>query len=229
MLFRYKKYEYSKSKSPRESKLQKLTNKYELILLKVLKKEDLSNEEGKLLLEGLNEIRNYLVSSLLINIDKKYDKKKPIEQKLSTLYNQYMYLYPEFQDFIYRIREDLNTICEGSIYSAIGFGDKSFTKQDSQSNLILFIHNMFFYDVLNFLEKNVNSLKNEKFILSETLNDTSKEERELIILLEVEQLLESKNILDSVGKDLYEEIKEVLIKEEDIPSHLIEIIKYIKA
>ena len=226
--FKYKKYHHYKSQNKKESILKKLTNKYENIFLKILNKEELSNEDGILFMKGFEDIKKYLISSLLKNIEKDYDTKKPIEQKLTTLYNQYRFLYPEFDDFMFRIKEDLNTICEGSIYSAIGFGEKSFIKQNNQSNLILFINNMFFYDVLNFLEKNVNSLKNEKFILDESLNDTFSEERNLINGMEIDNLLKEKNILDSLGQDIYDEIKDVLLKEKQIPDHLEEIIKYIK-
>jgi len=229
MLFKYKKYEYTKSKSKKESRLSILNNEFEEVFLKILNKETLSNEENQLFLSGFNEIKKYLVSSLLLNINKSYENKKPIEQKLSTLYSQYMYLYPEPDDFIYRIREDLDILCENSIYSAIGLGKKSFNKENSDSNLILFINNMFFYESLNFIEKNINNLKNEKVNLTNDLGDITKNEDFIIKEVEVEELLKSKNILDSVGSDMYEEIKEILLKEEDIPSHLEEIIIYIKS
>ena len=226
---KYKKYNYYKPRGKRSSILRTLNKEYEEVFLKILNKEDLTNEEDQIFLKGFDEVKSYLVSSLLRNIEKKYESKKPIEQKMSTLYNQYKYLYPELSDFMYRIREDLETLCEGSIYSAIGFGNNSFNKQDRESNLILFISNSFFYDVLNFLEKNVNSLNNEKFVLNESIeNNNIKEEDNYIKIIEIEELLKEKNIKESVGEDMYNEIKEVLINENSIPEHLIEIIKYIK-
>lgn len=225
--FKYNKYKYSKSTN-KESKLKKLTNKYEEVFLKILNKEDLSPSEGKLFMEGFSDIKKYIVSSLLMNIDKPYESKKPIEKKLYTLYNQYKFLYPEFQDFMFRIREELDVICEDSIYSSIGLGDKSFNKQDKESSLILFTNNMFFFNVLNFLEKNVNSLKNEKIILTNSMEDIDMEEEKILKSIEIENLLKEKNILNSMGQDMYNEIKEVLISEDGIPDHLIEIIRYLK-
>lgn len=227
MFFKYKKYEYIPGSSSKQSKLEILTEKYETVFLKILNKEELSCEDAEIYLKGFDDIKSYVVTSLVMNMQKKdYDGKSPIEKKLYTLYKQYMYLYSDYQDFLFRIREELDEICATSIYSAIGLGGKAFNKSEENSNLILFINNSFFFNVLNFLDKKVNSLKYSKEEAKEELGNIDKNEEAMLKELEVETLLKEKNIKESIGEDMYVQIKEALISEE-VPSHLEEVIKYI--
>ena len=226
MIFKYRKYKYSEDKL---SKLDKLSQEYEELFLRILEKDNLSYDDGQKFLIGFDKIKKYLTGSIILNIKKDFDSKTPIEKKLSTLYNQYMYMYPDFQDFNFRVQEEFMDICEGTIYSSIGLGSKKFKKLDEDSNLILYINKMFFYDVLNFLDAKVNNLKKAKEVVTELTKDLDKHENEMIKEVEVDKLLLEKNIKDSVGEDIFQQIRETLLNEEDIPPHLEELIKYIKS
>ena len=228
-IFTFHTYEYKPSLDRRrKTKLKVLTDKYEPLFLKLINKEELTYDDDMLYLNAFNDVKKYLVSGLLINIQKDYNNKKPIEQKLEALFNQYRYFYDDHNEFLFRVRDEFEEICEELIYSALGYGkeDKTFKKKNKDSNFISFLSIQLFYSVLNTLEKKVNSIKKSKISIKDEMEQEdisdkiSKEE-------EIDILLKEKNIESSVDKKTFIEIKNILINNESIPDNLSGIIKFI--
>jgi len=226
-IFVFNTYEYKPTlKRKRQTKLKLLTDKYEKLFLKLINKEDLTNEEGLLYLNAFTDVKKYLVSGLLINIQKNYDQKKPVEKKLETLFNQYRYYFDDYNEFIFSIREEFEDLCDNVIYAALGYGGDKFVKKGENSNFISFLNMKLFYAALNSLEKRVNSIKVVKEELRsevvETVDEQISKEEEINILLK------EKNIKDSFDEETYSEIKDILVNDKEIPDNLIGLFKFIK-
>lgn len=228
-IFRFHSYEYKPSLvRKRKTKLKILTDKYEKLFLKLIDKEELSYDEDMLYLNAFNDVKKYLVSGLLINIQKNYSSKKPIEQKLETLFNQYRFFYDDRNEFLFRVRDEFEEICEELIYSSLGYGkgNKVFDREKENANFISFLSIQLFYAVLNNIERKVNSIKISKDsvkedLLQEDISEKISKEEEIIILLR------DKNINNAVDERTFIEIKNILLNKESIPENLEGIIKYI--
>lgn len=205
MFFKLKKYSFKPSYDAKNiSKIKLLNNNYEELFMKYIKKEKFSIEEEKALYEGIKEISLYVKSAIYFQIVESFNSKLPIEKKAFILFEKLKNQYEErFKEFI---DEEFIILAEDSVYEAIGMVDsKNVFKKQEKSNIISFIKNVMFYKVINFLENKVNSFKNLEINFDLISEDDFEEEF-------IDNLLIESNLKKSLNEDLYNRLKEGLLK-----------------
>ena len=198
------------AKLSHKSLVEKLTEKYEEVFLKNIKKEPLTEEEHQFLYEGINKVERY-IKNYIYNIQ--------FTQNLSKL-DKYIIFLLKRLSFIESLEEDINDIIRNNIYMALGYDkDKKnvFIKDKKNSFFILYVKDLAYYDILTFLKKKESEL------------ETLKEEVEVEDLTEkVEHLLEVSKIKYILDDKTYKRLKNVLLGEESFSKDLQPYIDFLK-
>lgn len=219
----FKRYQFKPSfEIKTKAKIIQLTEKYELICLKAINKEKLTSEENYLLMDAINDIKEYTTQGIFFKMTENYNSKLPIEKKAETLFNQLLNLYSYTGDPYSSVKIEIEELVLDTIYGALGYDKaiKPFIKQKENSYLIKYIQSLLFYKILNFLEEKTNSLKQARE--DDVYKNETHSENDLFIALEESDLKES------IPEDVYNELKEAILKE-SYPKHLIPYIQFLKA
>lgn len=219
MFFRLKKYSFKPSYDAKNiSKIKLLNNNYEELFIKYIKKEKITINEEIELCNGIKEISSYVKSAIYFQIVESFNSKLPIEKKAFILFEKLKLQYEDkFNEFI---DEEFTLLSEDSVYEAIGMIDSKNTfKKQEKSNIISFIKNIMFYKVINFLENKVNSFKGLEINFSFIIEDNEEEEY-------IDNLLIESNLKKSLNEDVYNRLKEGLLKR-DLDKDLIPYVNFL--
>lgn len=219
MFFKLKKYSFKPSYDAKHiSKIKKLNDTYEELFIRYIKKEKFSKEEEKELFNGIQEVSIYVKSALYFQIVESFNSKLPIEKKAGILFEKLKNQYEEnFSEFI---EEEFSILSEDSVYEAIGMIDsKNIFNKKEKANIISFIKNIMFYKVINFLENKVNSFKVLQINFDFISEDHDEEEY-------IDNLLLESNLKKSLNEDLYNRLKEGLLKR-DLDKDLIPYVNFL--